>query len=151
VHLTAEGLCADRSLVEVAMAVWLALGITGVRAKDAVKAAEYTNKAERSRVMYASKVAEELADISRLFDAIDAKAGADQAAAAKATLAASKAGPSQSGGGGGGKKTKADAVKGSAADNAESVAQAMSHVADFFEKQKRTEVRRARLRRSFGC
>ena len=47
IHLSQEGLCADRSLVEVALALWNALGVTGNRAKDTAKSEEYTSKNEK--------------------------------------------------------------------------------------------------------
>jgi len=111
VHLGPDGLCADRGLVEVALALWTALGVTGIKVKDQVRTEEYTHKAEKQRIMYASRVCEELHDVMRLFDSIDNKVRDD-------------------------KKVKPTPSSASSLPPSHAIDQ----VTSFFDKQKRTEV-----------
>lgn len=91
IHLDESGLCHDRSLVETAVKLWNAVGVSGNQKEDQKKSEQHVNKAERSRVMYASNVCRELVEVLRLFDTVDEKR-AQVLAAKHASMKAGKKG-----------------------------------------------------------
>ncbi|KAH9259235.1 hypothetical protein BASA81_002278 [Batrachochytrium salamandrivorans] len=86
IHLDEAGMCHDRSLVETAIKLWTALGVTGNESQDRKKAEELLSKADKSRILYASNVCRELVEVLRLFDLVDDKRAAVIKAATKTSV-----------------------------------------------------------------
>ena len=69
-HINSEGKCLDEALVDACILLWSHLGITGDVRLDEVKAQEFTDKKESSRIRYASKFVQEFKEIKAFFSNI---------------------------------------------------------------------------------